>query len=73
MKLSVSLPDDECRFLDECVEGGHYPSRSAVVLRALRLLRGADLGTMYAQAIAEWEASDEGGDWDAVDTTTEVG
>jgi Arc/MetJ-type ribon-helix-helix transcriptional regulator len=73
MKLSVSLPDDECRFLDECVEGGHYPSRSAVILRALRLLRGADLGAMYAEAIAEWEASDEGADWDALDASSEVG
>jgi len=34
---------------------------------------GADLGAMYAEAIEEWEASDEGADWDAVDTTSEVG
>lgn len=69
MKLSVSLPDDECAFLDQCVEGGQYPSRSAVLLRALRLLRSADLGGMYAEAFADWESSDEGAEWDSVDTT----
>lgn len=70
MKLSVSLPDEECAFLDQCVEGGTYPSRSAVLLRALRLLRSADLGTMYAEAFDDWESSDEGAEWDAVDTTS---
>jgi Arc/MetJ-type ribon-helix-helix transcriptional regulator len=72
MKLSVSLPDDECEFLDKCVEDGQYPSRSAVVLRALRLLRSADLGAMYAEAFAEWQASEEGADWDSLDTETEI-
>jgi len=72
MKLSVSLPKEECKFLDKCVQDGQYPSRSAVVLRALRLLRGADLSAMYSQAFAEWENSEEGVDWDSVDTETEV-
>jgi Arc/MetJ-type ribon-helix-helix transcriptional regulator len=72
MKLSISLPDDECAYLDQCVDDGTYPSRSAVVLRALRLLRSADIGAMYAEAFVEWERSAEGADWDAVDTTTEV-
>ena len=72
MKLSVSLPDEECEFLDKCVEDGQYPSRSAVVLRALRLLRSADLSAMYVDAFAEWRSSDEGADWDSVDTASEV-
>jgi Arc/MetJ-type ribon-helix-helix transcriptional regulator len=72
VKLSVSLPDDECEFLDRCVEDGLYPSRSAIVLRALRLLRSADLGKMYSEAFTEWEASDEGADWDAIDTASEI-
>jgi putative addiction module CopG family antidote len=72
MKLSVSLPDEECEFLDKCVEDGQYPSRSAVVLRALRLLRSADLGAMYAEAFAEWQSSEEGADWDSLDTETEI-
>lgn len=72
MKISVSLPDDECEFLDRCVDEGQYPSRSAVVLRALRLLRSADLGAMYAEAFTEWASSDEGADWDGVDTASGV-
>ena len=72
MKLSVSLPDEECEFLNKCVEDGQYPSRSAVVLRALRLLRSADLGAMYAEAFAEWQSSEEGADWDSLDTETEI-
>ena len=72
MKLSISIPDEESAFVDQCVEDGLYPSRSAVVLRALRLLKSADLGAMYAEAFAEWEASADAVAWDAVDTTTEV-
>ncbi len=71
MKLSVSLPDDECEFLDQCVADGLYPSRSAVLLRALRLLKSADLGKMYAEAFEEWDLSDEGKLWDALDLSEE--
>ena len=72
MKLSVSLPDEEFEYLDRCVDDGLYPSRSAVVLRALRLLRSADLGAMYADAFTEWESSEEGADWESVDTANEI-
>ena len=72
MKLSVSLPDEEFAYLDRCVDDGLYPSRSAVVLRALRLLRSADLGAMYADAFSEWESSEEGADWESVDTASEI-
>ena len=71
MKLSVSLPDDECEFLDQCVADCLYPSRSAVLLRALRLLKSADLGKMYAEAFEEWTLSDEGKLWDALDVSEE--
>jgi putative addiction module CopG family antidote len=70
VKLSVSLPESECEYLDQCVEEGLYPSRSAVLLRALRLLRSADLGAMYSDAIAEWEQSGNGSDWDSIDAST---
>ena len=71
MKLSVSLPDDECEFLDQCVADGLYPSRSAVLLRALRLLKSADLGKMYAEAFEDWDLRDEGKLWDALDVSEE--
>ncbi len=69
MKLSVSLPDDDFEFLDKCVDDGIYASRSAVIARALRLLRAADLGKMYDAAFAEWQASDESVDWESLDQT----
>lgn len=71
MKISVSLPDDECEFLDQCVADGLYPSRSEVLLRALRLLKSADLGNMYADAFDEWNLSDEGKQWDPLDVSKE--
>ena len=72
MKFSINLPAAEMNFLDKCVEDGRYPSRSAVVLDALWLLRSADPGTMYADAFAEWDRSKEGIDWNAVDAASEL-
>ena len=72
MKFSINLPAAEMNFLDKCVEDGRYPSRSAVVLDALRLLRSADLGAMYAEAFTEWYKSKEGIDWNAVDAASGV-
>jgi Arc/MetJ-type ribon-helix-helix transcriptional regulator len=72
MVATCPIADDECEDLDRCVDEGQYPSRSAVLLRALRLLRCADLGAMYAEAFTEWASSDEGADWDGVDTASEV-
>lgn len=69
MKLSVSLPEADCEFLDKCVDNGTYASRSAVVARALRLLRSADLGKMYEEAFEEWQASEESVDWESLDQT----
>lgn len=63
MKLFVDIPDEECRFLDHCVEAGLYPSRSTAVLQALRLMKNVDLGEMYREAFAEWETSAEAADW----------
>ena len=69
MKLSISIPDEYFDFLDKCVDEGDYESRSAVIARALRLLRSADLGKMYDEAFAEWQASADSADWDSLDTT----
>ena len=72
MKFSINLPAAEMNFINNCVEDGRYPSRLAVVLVALRLLRCADLGPMYVDAFAEWTKSKEGMDWNAVDTASEL-
>ncbi len=66
MELSVSLPDEDVEFLDEYARSAGIPSRSAVVQRAVGLLRAAELGPAYAEAWEEWEASPEAELWDRV-------
>jgi Arc/MetJ-type ribon-helix-helix transcriptional regulator len=58
MKLSVSLPDDDVEFLDAYAHERGFASRSAVLHKAVRLLRGAQLGAAYEDAFVEWERSD---------------
>jgi Arc/MetJ-type ribon-helix-helix transcriptional regulator len=59
MKISVSLPDDDVRFLDDYTEMKGLSSRSAVLHRAVRLLRASELGFEYAAAWSEWKAEEE--------------
>ena len=65
MKVSVSLPDDDVVFLDTYAEREGFASRSAVLHKAVRLLRAAELGGAYEDAWAEWGASDDGALWEA--------
>lgn len=64
MKLSVSLPNEDVDFLDQYARTQGYDSRSAVVHKAVRLLRSTQLGEAYAEAWNEWSESDEAGVWD---------
>lgn len=64
MKISVSLPDADVEFLDEIIGEQGLASRSAVVHRAVRLLRATTLGASYAEAWQEWDASGDGALWD---------
>jgi Arc/MetJ-type ribon-helix-helix transcriptional regulator len=64
MKLSVSLPDEDVEFLDRYARAEGYQSRSAVVHRAVRLLRTAELGGDYIDAWEEWTDSGAAGDWE---------
>ncbi len=66
MKLSVSLPDEDVEFLDQYARTQGYDSRSAVVHKAVRLLRASELGSDYADAWSEWSDSGGAGAWDAV-------
>ena len=63
MKLSVSLPNDDVEFLDDYASRHGIASRSAVVQRAVDLLRVAQLGPAYADAWATWDAEDAAA-WD---------
>jgi antitoxin MazE9 len=66
MKVSVSLPDEDVEFLDEYARTRGFGSRSAVLHKAVRLLRSADLAGAYADAWQDWETSGEAEVWDAV-------
>ncbi len=63
MKVSVSLPLEDVQFLDAYAEAQGVESRSAVVHRAVRLLRASALGSQYEDAWSEWAASGDEGVW----------
>lgn len=65
MKLSISLPDPDLRFLDEYAQRNELPSRSAAIQRAVDTLRAFELGDAYERAWDEWESGD-GADWESV-------
>ena len=64
MKVSVSLPDEDVEFLDMYAERGGFASRSAVLHKAVRLLRATELGAAYEDAWAEWDAAGDGVLWE---------
>ena len=65
MKLSVSLPDDDVRFLDEYASRQGIESRSAVVRRAVHLLRTSGLEAAYEMAWQEWDATKDAELWES--------
>ncbi|WES64591.1 antitoxin [Microbacter sp. GSS18] len=54
-KVSLSLSDADVAFLDSETLSGAYPSRSAAVQDAARMLRESRLADAYAQAFEEWD------------------
>jgi Arc/MetJ-type ribon-helix-helix transcriptional regulator len=66
MKVSVSLPEDDLAFLDEYASAHAYASRSAVVHKAIGVLRLGELHDAYGDSWAEWDASGDGDSWEAV-------
>ena len=65
MKVSVSLPSEDVRFLDDYAREQGLESRSAAVHRAVRLLRTAELSGTYEAAWEEWAAQDDGTLWES--------
>jgi hypothetical protein len=63
MKLSVSLPEDDVRFLDEYARA-HSRSRSGAVHEAVETLRQSGLADAYEQAWGEWDAGEDGELWE---------
>ena len=66
MKLSVSLPAEDVEFLDAYAESRGVGSRSAVVHRAVGLLRASELGSAYEDAWLEWDDGGAATEWDVV-------
>jgi Arc/MetJ-type ribon-helix-helix transcriptional regulator len=64
MKLSVSLPAEDVEFLDEYARKQGIESRSAALLRAVRLLKGVGLGKAYEEAWDDWQQSGEADAWE---------
>jgi Arc/MetJ-type ribon-helix-helix transcriptional regulator len=68
MKVSVSLPEDDVEFLDDYARTQGYDSRSAVLQKAVELLRSADLADAYADAWRRWADGEDvegAAAWDA--------
>lgn len=65
MKVSVSLPDEDVEFLDAYAQEEGFASRSAVLHKAVRLLRAVGLSGDYQDAWKDWESSGEADLWDA--------
>jgi Arc/MetJ-type ribon-helix-helix transcriptional regulator len=65
MKVSVSLPEDDVEFLDAYAHAQGIESRSAVLHKAVGLLRATQLGDAYEEAWDSWESSDDASTWEA--------
>jgi Arc/MetJ-type ribon-helix-helix transcriptional regulator len=65
MKVSISLPEDDVEFLDAYAQSQGIESRSAVVHKAVRLLRVSELGEAYERAFTSWDDEGEAEIWDA--------
>jgi Arc/MetJ-type ribon-helix-helix transcriptional regulator len=65
MKVSVSLPGEDVEFLDSYAKSQGYESRSAVLHKAVRLLRTTELSAAYEDAWREWSESGDAEAWDS--------
>ncbi len=66
MKVSVSIPEDDVAFLDDYARTKGFDSRSAVLHKAVGLLRASELTDAYEDAWQSWAASTDAESWDAV-------
>jgi Arc/MetJ-type ribon-helix-helix transcriptional regulator len=66
MKVSVSLPEQDVEFLDAYAESQGIQSRSAVVHKAVGLLRASELGDAYEEAFTSWSDEADAASWDVV-------
>ena len=67
MKVSISLPDEDVEFLDSYAHAQGIGSRSAVLQKAVGLLRATQLGEAYEEAWRSWEGSEDAAAWESAD------
>jgi len=65
MKVSLSIPDEDVRFLDNFARDHGIASRSAAVQRSIALLREAELKEQYKIAMREWRDSPDSELWES--------
>ena len=61
----MSLPDEDIEFLDAYAHEKGIGSRSAVVHKAVRLLRAVELSDDYEAAWQDWSGSEDDKLWSA--------
>jgi len=66
VKVSVSLPDEDVEFLDAYAAEQGFDSRSAVLHKAVRLLKAVELGDAYEDAWHEWQTHGDADAWENV-------
>ncbi len=64
MKVSVSLPAEDVAFLDEYARNEGFESRSAVLHKAVSLLKVGELSRAYTEAWRDWGGSEDATDWE---------
>lgn len=65
MKISVSFSSEVVVYLDDYARAHGIASRSAVLQRAVELLRADNLAEAYTEAFTEWAESDDPALWDS--------
>ena len=63
MKVSVSLPPEAVAYLDAYAQEHDMQSRSAVVHKAVTLLRSSQLEAAYEDAWQSWDSSQDDAVW----------
>lgn len=65
MKVSLSIPDEDVRFLDNFARDHGIASRSAAVQRSIALLRDMELKEQFKIAMKEWRDSPDSELWES--------
>jgi len=65
MKVSLSIPDEDIRFLDNFARDHGIASRSAAMQHSIALLREAELKEQYKIAMQEWRDSPDSELWES--------